>query len=690
MKKAVVTFITGKREFLYPPVLDFAGVDFLCYTDLEVKSRFWKICPLNGLSIEEIKNLPKEYLPQYEQVEFVDACDVITMGSDGGVKVVERPDISVCVDEEYLNEVRRVTEEKTVVAERAMEEKLPQETMASKNANNAAEASARLYTGDNCTYPYILTIGMLIGRNSPYFDECFASLLRIMDAIPESELIIVDTGNEDGSVDKVRKAAEAGRNITIVPFTWIHDFAAARNEAVTRARGSWFMSIDDDEWFEDISALVDFFKSDKGLYKRYDYALYTQRNYLDREGRTYNDASIVRLAKNRPDLRYRRRIHENFNFKEKEIAPYAINSYVHHYGYLNNLESRKEKSKRNMALLLLANEENPTDTHVLVQIVQEMAFTERYELAYWYALRGLSVQRLAADFHIGTFVAMLVKALRVVDKAELWNYETRYIKNTELSYIETAYVTYQYALTAYEKATSLAKPTSAQREADAIGEATKKMQSDIRRYTEKVVEYSTFFETVYFDYNRASKDVQLAVAATVCDNFCSSAGYLADMLIVRALACELKGDNKAVAAALKKVKPANISRFPMDFYSLLVRYDMGTCEFYRDNENAPGIWMLFVQALLQKPDLCAALLKNVSTPCLEALIEGAQRYISPARKPAFDRIFEGLVILRLICEYMQAGDSNMALNAVKIALQGSEQVKAVAMVLLDELKRVMD
>jgi len=638
-KAAVVTFITDKNEFLYPPVFDFAGVDFLCFTDVgDIKSRFWKICPLNGLSIDEVKNNPEKYLPEYEQVKFVDAGVVVTMGEAGNIKVVDRPDISNCVDSQYLAEVQNTA-------------KVQQTT------EDSLEVCLKPHAGDNYDYPYILTIGMLVGRKSPYFDKCFDSIRRVMAAIPESELIIVDTGNEDGSVDKIRKEAENNKNITVVPFTWVHDFSSARNEAVKRAQGLWYMTLDDDEWFDDISALVEFFKSDNELYKKYDYAMYTQRNYLDEAGTTYDDASVVRLAKNRPDLRYRRRIHENFNFKENEIDPYAINSYVHHYGYLNNLEARKTKSQRNMALLSIENDENPTDSHVIAQIIQEMMFTERYELAYVYALRGLSVQRIGHDHHMGMFVAMLVKCIRTLGINELWNYENRYIKQTELSYIETAYVTYQFAMAAYESDSAV-----------------------------KAVEYSTYFEKAFFDYNRASVDVQLAVAATICDNLCRNEEYLSDMLIIRALAFELKRDSKLVIATLKKVNPSKVNRYPMDYYDMLVRYNIATCDFYDNNADTRGIWMLFVQALLQKPEFCAELLKCIATSELDRLVNDAQRYINIAQKPTFDRIFEGLVILRLICEYMQEGDYNMAIGAIKIALQGSEQTKAVALILFDELK----
>lgn len=674
MKRAVVTFIKDNNEFLYPPVFDFAGVDFLCFTDVkDIRTKFWKIRPLNGLSIEEIKADKEKYLSGYEQVEFVEegANAVITMGADGDIRIVNRPDITGCVDAAYLREVRSASHMAQADGETEGDNLKPA-LMADSDKENQ--------------YPLKLTIGMLIGSKSPYFEQCFACIQNIMQAVPKSELIIVDTGNEDGSVDKLREASAGGVNITIVPFAWVHDFSAARNEAVRRARGLWYMTIDDDEWFEDISALTEFFESEKELYKKYDYAMYIQRNYMDEEGKSFEDASVVRLAKNRPDLRYNRRIHENFNFKEDEINPYAINSYVHHYGYLNNQESRRLKSQRNMALLSMENEENPTDSHIIAQIVQEMLFTERYEPAYAYVLRGLALQRLEPDFHMAMFVAMLVKILMAINRDELWIYENRYVKNAELNYIESAYVTYEYAEAAYEKAEALAKSYNSKKEVLKHNDDMKKLHAELIKYADKAVEYSTYFEKAYSDYNRAPVDVQLAVAATICDNLCRYEGYLSDALMLRAMAYELKADEKALKAAVKRIKPSKLHGYIMEYYSMLVRYDIVTSDFYDANADAPGIWLLFVQALLEKPAFCAKLLKRITTPALDLLVTDAQVYINSVQKPVFDRIFEGLAVLRLVCEYMELQDYSMALNALKIAMQSSEQVKAVALILFEELK----
>lgn len=652
MKKAVVTFTTDRNDYLYPPVFDFTGVDFLCFTDsFEVKSRFWKVVPFDGFTIEDIKNVTSEYFKEYDEVIFVDTNDVVTMNSEGDIKIVKGSDLTGCVDEKYLEQVRKTSVKN------------------SDNVSETVESISGIQTDIKCMYPLKLTIGMLIGAKSPYIDKCLDSVKCIMKSIPESEFIVVDTGNKDGSIDRIRALAEILDNIIIIPFTWVHDFSLARNVAVTSARGNWYMTLDDDEWFEDIGPLVEFFSSDKNLCNKYEYAMYTQRNYMDEGGQTYVDASVVRLAKNRPDLRYRRRIHENFNFKETEIDPYPIDAYVHHYGYLCEDGVRAAKSQRNMALLMLETEDNPADTHVLVEMMQEFLFLQRYDLLYEYALKGLALSRNGIISDAEIFIAMLVKALAVIDKQEIFNYEKRYIKGVELGYIETAYIAYEVVKTA--------------------SEFIKKQESNsinVRKYIEKVIEYSNYFEEAFWGYNRAQKGEQLAMATGICDNYCNRYGFLMDVLIMRALALDIKRDGKSVVRAVKSVRPEYVRLYSMEYYSLVVKYGVGTYEFYQNNSNVPGIWMLFVQALLQNPELCVSLLKSIPTEELDLLVEGANKYIADEQRATFNRVFEELIILRLVCEYIAAKDYGTAINALKIALQGSAQARAVAKLLLESMR----
>ena len=101
----------------------------------------------------------------------------------------------------------------------------------------------------------ILTISLLVSNRKDTIRKCMESIKPLLEALP-SELIAVDTGCTDGSIEIVKEYADL-----IVNFPWCHDFAAARNAGLEKAQGEWFLYLDDDEWFEDVTEIIQFFKS---------------------------------------------------------------------------------------------------------------------------------------------------------------------------------------------------------------------------------------------------------------------------------------------------------------------------------------------------------------------------------------------------------------------------------------------
>ena len=51
----------------------------------------------------------------------------------------------------------------------------------------------------------------------------------------------------------------------VVQFTWCDDFSKARNAGLEKARGQWFLYLDDDEWFIDTKEITVHF-----LHQRHD------------------------------------------------------------------------------------------------------------------------------------------------------------------------------------------------------------------------------------------------------------------------------------------------------------------------------------------------------------------------------------------------------------------------------------
>lgn len=212
----------------------------------------------------------------------------------------------------------------------------------------------------------LLSIGMIFKNEIRCLERCMKSLEPLRQAIP-CELIMVDTGSDDGSREIAERYAD-----TVVDFPWIKDFAAARNAAMDRASGVWYLSIDADEWFdEDVSGLVRFLKSDK----KHQAGLLVVRNYTTESPEDYSDCHLVRLLRMSTGLRYRGAIHEAWYLGNlKRMVLYK--TLLHHDGYVNLLkENGKAKRERNREIMLSELEQDPNDLRLLMSYID----CSRYE-----------------------------------------------------------------------------------------------------------------------------------------------------------------------------------------------------------------------------------------------------------------------------------------------------------------------
>jgi glycosyltransferase involved in cell wall biosynthesis len=130
------------------------------------------------------------------------------------------------------------------------------------------------------------------------------NLRRCLDSVEglAGECIVVDTGSTDGTPGI---AARCGAKVIPFDFTKV-DFAAARNHAIAHANGKWILMLDADETLDragapQIERLVDLDENAGYYLERLNYG-------SDSESQTTD--YVVRLFPNRPDYRYRGRIHE--------------------------------------------------------------------------------------------------------------------------------------------------------------------------------------------------------------------------------------------------------------------------------------------------------------------------------------------------------------------------------------------
>ena len=116
------------------------------------------------------------------------------------------------------------------------------------------------------------------------------------------ETIVVDTGSSDGTL---QVAAELGAVVAPFDFTFV-DFAAARNCAIARARGEWILMLDADETLAEGGGAA----IEKLAAENRNAGYFLERvNQCAESAKPFTD-HVVRLFPNRPDIRYRGRVHE--------------------------------------------------------------------------------------------------------------------------------------------------------------------------------------------------------------------------------------------------------------------------------------------------------------------------------------------------------------------------------------------
>lgn len=227
-----------------------------------------------------------------------------------------------------------------------------------------------------------LSISVLVSDRAETVSKCLNSLVPILQNIP-SELIVVFTGKSSESLDIAKKYTDH-----IIPFEWCDDFSKARNIGLSEASGEWFMFIDDDEWFENSTEIIDFFQNIEC--ETYTCACYTVRNYFDLEGVKYSDTFAPRIIKRSNEVKFQGLIHE-------ALTPWNgptkyFKCFVHHYGYAKKDEN-KEKANydRNITLLEKQIQIEPENIRYYAQLVQEFYGAKEYEKAENYCRKILEL-----------------------------------------------------------------------------------------------------------------------------------------------------------------------------------------------------------------------------------------------------------------------------------------------------------
>lgn len=230
-----------------------------------------------------------------------------------------------------------------------------------------------------------LALNMMVKNEAGNIAECIASVLPIVN-----EIIILDTGSSDDTVSIAR-----GLGAKIFYFEWCDDFAAARNEALSKVAADWVLVLDADERIarEDHQRILKIIDNDS-----VDAYLMYARNYLRGTGYDkwcaatgqypemekgyagYRDHFVLRLFRNYDHVKWDGRVHENLVSVDPDKRWFVKQTdlLIHHYGKVMDEKQLNCKKQKYLVITQKKSEEHPNDAKAQFELGVQF-----HELGMW-------------------------------------------------------------------------------------------------------------------------------------------------------------------------------------------------------------------------------------------------------------------------------------------------------------------
>jgi len=207
-----------------------------------------------------------------------------------------------------------------------------------------------------------LSVCLITKNEARFLPACLSSIKDIA-----AEIIIVDTGSTDNTVDIAKRFGAEVRHLP-----WTDDFSLPRNEALRWAKGDWILMLDADEVLsEDSRSKIQTEMTQPGVIA---YRLPIVDVGREDHGRSF----VPRLFRNAPGLFYVGRIHEQiYSSLEVRRQQWSLQNHfghstIRHFGYSPEVIKDREKLARNLRLLEKAIEELPDDPNLLMNMGLEL------------------------------------------------------------------------------------------------------------------------------------------------------------------------------------------------------------------------------------------------------------------------------------------------------------------------------
>ncbi|MES2581475.1 MAG: glycosyltransferase family 2 protein [Pseudomonadota bacterium] len=211
---------------------------------------------------------------------------------------------------------------------------------------------------------YSVSAVMIVRNEAACIQNCLSSVRPWVD-----QMLVLDTGSVD---DTVSIARQAGARVE--SFTWIDDFAAARNCSLDWADADWNVVLDADEILSTGGGAI---AKLRGLSPDFVGSI-RQDNYFEMaESKGFASSWISRVLPR--GVRYSGRIHEQ---PQHSLNVRKLDVHLDHTGYTP--AALRAKDGRNSALLARSLVDAPGDGYMLYQLGKDHSVYQRFELAAQY------------------------------------------------------------------------------------------------------------------------------------------------------------------------------------------------------------------------------------------------------------------------------------------------------------------
>ncbi|MDP6957559.1 MAG: glycosyltransferase [Planctomycetota bacterium] len=236
---------------------------------------------------------------------------------------------------------------------------------------------------------------MIVRDEEENLPRALASVKDLVD-----QIVIVDTGSTDKTVEIARSWGAF-----VVQIEWPDDFSAARNHALSLATEEWIMVIDaDDEFGSNDTSLV------RNLLETTEKEALSVRHTVSIEGGNQIVKDQVVFFRNRPEYRYRFRIHERLPIPPEgvERTPFSLR----HHGYVGS--SMPQKRARNERLLYIMKQDSDPESQVASAWYLGMQYREAGEISKAIEeFRQASYSNVASEYRLYSLLLLARTAAEI-------------------------------------------------------------------------------------------------------------------------------------------------------------------------------------------------------------------------------------------------------------------------------------